>query len=221
MDALRSRWRAECAAVAPAASPATVDAVGSDLLHRWREPHRRYHDVTHLAEVLTAVDTLCASESVDGEDHRAASLAAWFHDAVYAVGSPDDNEAASAELAASALTGLGVPAPLPTRVAGLVMDTATHDLGEDGAGDPDPARVVVHDADLWVLSAPLARFDEYCRQVREEYAHVPSAAYALGRSQVLRPFLVRPHVYRSGHAREAWEPTARENLARELTRLAG
>jgi predicted metal-dependent HD superfamily phosphohydrolase len=80
---------------------------------------------------------------------------------------------------------------------------------------------VVHDADLWVLSAPVARFDEYCAQVREEYAHVPAALYATARSELLRPFLVRDHVYRTAHARAEWEPSARENLARELTRLAG
>jgi predicted metal-dependent HD superfamily phosphohydrolase len=67
----------------------------------------------------------------------------------------------------------------------------------------------------------VARFDEYCTQVREEYAHVPAAAYASARARVLRPFLVRDHVYRTAHARAEWEPSARENLARELTRLAG
>ena len=81
--------------------------------------------------------------------------------------------------------------------------------------------LVLHDADLWVLAAPVARFDEYCSQVRAEYAHVPAAAYARERSAVLRPFLVRDHLYRTAHARNTWEPAARENLARELTRLAG
>lgn len=219
MDALKGRWRADSAAVAPSADAAAVDDVGTDLLRRWREPHRRYHDVTHLGEVLSAVDTLCTAEAVEDADRAVAAVAAWFHDAVYAVDPPDGNEADSAALAASGLSRLGAPAGLRVRVAALVLDTATHDLGP--AHPTDVARAVVHDADLWVLSAPVARFDEYCRQVREEYAHVPSTAYARRRSQVLRPFLVRTHVYRSAHAREAWEPTARENLARELTRLAG
>ena len=218
MDALRGRWRTDSTAVAPAADPAVVDDVGADLLRRWREPHRHYHGVTHLGEVLSAVDTLCAAESVDEEDRAVAAVAAWFHDAVYAVDPPDGNEAESAALAAQGLSRLGATAGVRARVAALVLDTATHDLGPD---HPDPARMVVHDADLWVLSAPVTRFDEYCRQVRQEYAHVPPTAYARGRSEVLRPFLVRPHVYRSEHAREAWEPAARENLARELTRLAG
>jgi predicted metal-dependent HD superfamily phosphohydrolase len=219
MDLLRGRWRADCAVVAPEADPAAVDHVGADLLRRWHEPQRHYHDATHLTEVLAAVDTLCAVGALGPVTRAVASLAAWFHDAVYAVDPAAANEAESASLAADRLERLGVPAAVTSRVVAVVHDTASHELSADAVADP--ARVVVHDADLWVLAAPVARFDEYCAQVREEYAHVPAAAYARARTQVLRPFLVRDHVYRTEHARARWEPSARENLARELTRLAG
>ena len=218
MDALRGRWRADCARVARAGRP-EVDEVGVRLLRRWREPHRRYHDATHLAEVLAAVDTLCGAEGVSEADHAVAALAGWFHDAVYSAEDHSTNETASADVAREDLGRLGVRDEIRSRVALLVLDTVSHDLSEDGVADP--ARVVLHDADLWILASPVPRFDEYCRQVRDEYAHVPAAAYATGRSEVLRPFLVRPHVYASAHARSAWEDAARENLARELTRLAG
>ncbi len=219
MDALRVRWRADCTPVAGQAPADTIDDVGTDLLRRWHEPHRRYHATTHLAEVLTAVDVLCASGGVNGVSRSVAALAAWFHDAVYAVDPDNANEAESASLAARQLGRLPVDPELTSRVVAVVLDTAAHDLTPQAAADP--ARVVVHDADLWVLSAPVDRFDEYCAQVREEYAHVPVALYAAARSEVLRPFLVRDHVYRTSHARSEWEPSARENLARELTRLAG
>jgi predicted metal-dependent HD superfamily phosphohydrolase len=218
MDALRGRWRADSAAVAAGAPAAVVDDVGADLLRRWHEPHRRYHDATHLGEVLTAVDTLCAAGPVGARSHSVASLATWFHDAVYDVEPGAPNEAESASLAERQLERLGVDPQLTARVVAVVLDTASHDLSRADGGDP--ARVVVHDADLWVLAAPVARFDEYCAQVREEYAHVPAALYATARTEVLRPFLVREHVYRSPHAVVEWEPSARENLARELTRLA-
>ena len=214
MDALKGRWRADCTALAAGATVETVDDIGSDLLRRWHEPHRHYHDTTHLSEVLTAVDALCALGGLNGSNHAVAALATWFHDAVYAVDPAAANEAESASLAR-----LSVDADLTARVVAVVLDTASHDLTPQASADP--ARVVVHDADLWVLSAPVARFDEYCAQVREEYSQVPAALYATARAEVLRPFLVRDHVYRTGHARAEWEPSARENLARELTRLAG
>ena len=163
--------------------------------------------------------TRCARwAGVDGTHRSVAALATWFHDAVYAVEPAAANEAESASLAARQLGRLGVDPELTARVVAVVLDTASHALSADALADP--ARVVVHDADLWVLAAPVARFDEYCAQVREEYAHVPVALYASARAEVLRPFLVRDHVYRTEHARAEWEPSARENLARELTRLA-
>lgn len=211
--------------------------MGHDLLTRWSEEHRRYHDITHLSEVLGALDRLCATRAVSAEDEMVAVLAAWFHDAVYTVNhAPPDrpgstgaataagadtvsNEAASADLAEHHLSTLGVDAATRRRVTASVLDTEHHELGST-AGE-DPARVLLHDADLWILAAPVARFDEYCAQVRAEYAHVPAAIYARERSAVLRPFLVRDNVYRSEYARSTWGPAARENLARELTRLAG
>ncbi len=217
MDALRGRWASDMARAVPGADTTAVEAVGEDLLRRWREPHRIYHDVGHLAEVIAAVDTLARTERVGPRGHAAALLGAWFHDAVYAVDDPGGNEQRSAELASESLEGLGAPGVLVERVVGLVLDTADHDLG---GRVRDPARVLLHDADLWVLAAPVDRFDEYCRQVREEYSRVPASAYGRARTEVLRPFLCREHVYRTRHARSEWEPAARENLARELTRLA-
>ena len=60
--------------MAPSADPTAVSEVGRDLLARWREPHRRYHGPTHLAEVLNAVDTLCAAEAVDRTSRSVAAL---------------------------------------------------------------------------------------------------------------------------------------------------
>ena len=217
MHALQGRWTADGRAVAPEADPSAVARVGEDLLARWSEPHRSYHGTTHLAEVLSAVDVLCRAERVDVRERRVAVLAAWFHDAVYEVREDADNERRSAALAARALSGLGTDPDLVDDVVTAVLDTVDHEVSPGSSA----ARTVLHDADLWVLAAPTSRFDAYCREVREEYREVPAAAYARGRSAVLRPFLVREHVYRTPFARREWEPAARENLARELTRLAG
>jgi predicted metal-dependent HD superfamily phosphohydrolase len=72
---------------------------------------------------------------------------------------------------------------------------------------------------MWILSAPQERFDDYCSQVREEFAHVPDAEYRQGRAALLEPFAHRDTIYRTVHALRAWETAARVNLGRELARL--
>ena len=97
-----TRWTELLARVAPTAPEAAVLAAGTDLLARYAEPQRRYHDQRHLAEVLAAVDRLAA----EADDLDAVRLGAWFHDAVYEPrAEPGANESASATLAGRSWPG--------------------------------------------------------------------------------------------------------------------
>ena len=125
-------------------------------------------------------------------------------------------EEASAVLAERELAAAGCEPSAAGAVAGLVRATLEHDL----PATPGP-EAVLHDADLWVLSAPSQRFDEYCAQVRDEYAHVPAEDFARGRTAVLAPFATRPRLYATTVAHERWTDAARTNLRRELDRLSG
>ncbi|QFQ29917.2 hypothetical protein EEW87_005620 [Janibacter melonis] len=189
--------------------------MATSVLDRYSEPQRGYHDGRHLAEVLTAVDLL--GGDLDPRDHALVVLAAWYHDAVYdPVAASGANEEASAVLAERELATAGCDPSAAGAVAGLVRATLEHDL----PGTPGP-EAVLHDADLWVLSAPPQRFDEYCAQVRDEYAHVPAEDFARGRTAVLAPFATRPRLYATPLAHERWTDAARTNLRRELDRLSG
>ncbi|WP_052459722.1 DUF4031 domain-containing protein [Tessaracoccus massiliensis] len=85
------------------------NSLRDDLLTRWQDPHRHYHDVRHLAQVLTALEELQCTDPV-------VVLAAWFHDAVYE-GVASEDEEASARLAEESLSRLsGPPPPSPTLV---------------------------------------------------------------------------------------------------------
>ncbi len=204
-QALAARW----VALHPGAPALAVAAAGADLLARYAEPHRRYHDLRHLTEVLDGVDELA------GHAHHpdAVRLAAWFHDAVYDVAAPaSGSEAASAVLATTVLRGL--LDPRAGEVARLVLLTAGHDPGaEDADGQ------VLCDADLRVLAADDARYAEYAADVRAEYAHVPDAAFAVGRAGVLGALLAHDRLYATGTAHGSWEGRARANVAAELARL--
>ncbi len=181
-----------------------VPVDGGDLLRRWTEPHRRYHDQRHLLEVLGALERL--SPDVPCE----VQLAAWYHDAVHE-GRADD-ERRSAVLAASALAPVaGVDT---AEVVRLVLLTATHDPAPgDRSGE------LLCDADLAILAASPQRYAAYTRDVRAEYAHVPDADFAQARSGVLRGLLAPERVYRTPVSR-SWERRARANVEAELAQLS-
>lgn len=219
VSGLDTWWRLDLAELAPQAHTDTAAAVEADLLSRLDERHRRYHGPRHLVEMFFALEELESAGELGGRAAALARVAAWFHDAVYDPVAPAGaNEAASAELARRSLQALGVSARDTAAVCRLVVATSEHRLpGEDGhdAG----LGAAFHDADLWILAAPPDRFDEYCGQVREEYAAVSDEAYAAGRAAVLGPFLRRESLYATAHAQAAWEDRARHNLSRALSRL--
>ncbi|MEG3634631.1 HD domain-containing protein [Micromonospora palythoicola] len=210
MTELLARWRT-AARAAGAADPASVDAAGAELLERWREPHRRYHTVTHLTAVLDVIDRHASTASRPD----LVRLAAWCHDAVYDPRAPGDrNERASAALADALLTRSGLRSDGVAEVGRLVLLTAGHVV------DPaDADGALLCDADLAVLAAPAAKYDRYATAIRQEYAHVPEPDYRAGRARVLASLLSLPTLYRVPELATRWTTPARTNLTRELTHL--
>lgn len=174
------------------------------------EPHRRYHDLRHLRGVLDYVEELAPLAA----DADAVRLAAWYHDAVYA-GSSDDEEL-SARKAESDLAALGVPAGLVAEVARLVRMTVEHD---PGPGDSNGA--VLSDADLATLALPPEQYQDNGTAIRAEYTHVPEDHFRAGRARMVESLLAMPALYRTPLARQRWEQAARANLAAELAELNG
>lgn len=201
-------WAADAAAAG--ASPAAAAEGLADLQARYGEPHRRYHVLDHVTEVLAALPG-----GPSAEDPVAVRLAAWFHDAVYDPRATD-NEAASAALATRTLSGWGAPASTVRRVHALVL--ATDHRRPPPEGDRDAALLV--DADLAILGAAPVRYDAYVAAVRAEYAHVDDDAWRTGRAAVLDTLLARRPLYRTAAARARGEDRARANVARERATLS-
>lgn len=215
MPALITWWAQDVRVLSPHAEPSAVHDTGADLLRRWSEPHRRYHTTTHLVEMFWALEELESAGVLDPRSATLGRLAGWFHDAVYTVPDADGNEERSAQVASAALPRLGFDTADLATVDHLIRASERHELP-----GPDALEGAFHDADLWVLSAAPERFDTYCAQVREEYARLPDAAYARGRTAVLAPFLDRHRIYATAAADADWTERARANLRRELDRLS-
>jgi predicted metal-dependent HD superfamily phosphohydrolase len=183
-------------------------AMGEDLLRRYAEPHRRYHTVDHLSDVLRQVDLLAGDH-----DLFLVRLAVWFHDAVYAIPPGQvTNEEASARLSLRELSRVGLEQEDLGEVARLVRLTATH---RPGARDPEGE--LICDADLAVLAGTPEEYSAYVSAVRAEYAAVPERDFVTGRLAVLTE-LGDGDLFRTGKGR-ALNERARANIDAECRDL--
>ena len=179
------------------------------IIARWDEPHRRYHSLQHLCECLALFEESRTLASHPGE----VAIALWFHDAVYET-REHDNEDRSAKWAAQVLTDAGASGDAVVRVQALIMATR-----HDGAAATADARLVV-DIDLAILGAAPARFAEYERQIRDEYAHVPELVFRAKRAEILRGFLLREPLFATPAFAARFEVAAKTNLEAAVTSLA-
>jgi len=193
---------------------AAVSALGgrpvdTDVVARYSEPHRRYHNLVHVRAVARDAVTLV---SLTEREKAELILAACAHDVVYdAV--PGTDEQRSADWARGWLERSNLEA-VADRVSDLVLATIKH------AADPaDAVACALLDADLAILGSPVEAYDAYVTAVRQEYAAVADDAWRTGRSRVLSGLLERDRLFLTAAGRDRWETAARRNLARELDPL--
>jgi predicted metal-dependent HD superfamily phosphohydrolase len=193
---------------------AAVSALGgrpvdTDIVARYGEPHRRYHNLTHVRAVVRDAVTLVPLSS---REKAELILAACAHDVVYdAVPGTDEQRSADWArdwLAQSNLTSVA------DRVSDLVLATIKHTASAD-----DPVACALLDADLAILAATPQDYDTYAAAVRQEYSAVDDDAWRTGRSRVLSSLLDRDRLYLTPAGHDRWEAQARHNLSRELATL--
>jgi predicted metal-dependent HD superfamily phosphohydrolase len=185
--------------------------VFNQLVSAYSEPQRHYHTLQHLRECLAHLDAAATLARRPAE----VELALWFHDAVYDPQRPD-NEERSADWAARSVRAAGCGEDVAQRVAALVLATKSHQAPPDADADTQ----LLLDIDLAILGASPARFAEYGRQVRAEYAHVADDAFRERRKRVLSSFLARPRIYATAAYHDALEQRARANLRAEIDALS-
>jgi predicted metal-dependent HD superfamily phosphohydrolase len=186
----------------------TPDA--GDLVERYAEPHRAYHNTFHVASVVRDSSALADAFAFSVEERAILALAACAHDVIYD-GKPGDDERASARWARERLTGL--EEEHIARVESLVLATITH-------SSDDPLAHVLLDADLAILGSEPEHYERYRQAVRREYAQYDDSVWRTGRAAVLKSLLERDDLYVTEPARRRWDAAARSNLARELQSLA-
>ncbi|MFV0427158.1 MAG: hypothetical protein ACK5KU_09010 [Beutenbergiaceae bacterium] len=213
---LLSAWRRSVTAVGASASRTDIEQVGNGLIERWSAQERVHHNLKRLIGVLARVDEL-APETHNPEVVR---LAAWYHGAVFTSAAQQAyahkggvDAGASAALARQELAGIGVPTEVIERVVSLVRALSRHVAPAD-----DIDAQALCDADLGGLAAEPQRYEEYRREVRAEYAHIPDRDYVEARIAIITRLLQRRQLFTSPLG-QGWEDRARDNLNAELARL--
>jgi len=193
-----------------------VASEGAELLARWMEPSRKYHNVRHLVDLLERIDEL----QQETHSPHAMRLAAWYHGAIFDAEAPaayarrgGEDEAASAEYAREHLAALGVPSEVVDEVADMVSALARH-----AANGRNADCGVLCDADLAILASDPQRYRAYADDIRAEYVHIPVRDYLETRRSILSKLISRERLYVSPLA-APWEGRARQNVAAELQRI--
>ncbi len=193
-----------------------------DLANEWEvihlayaEPHRRYHTLEHVEEMLTFFFQHDRQIYDDNASFQRLCLAAIYHDIIYDPRATD-NEERSVEVMRQQTSRLfrAIPGSYPSMVdsvAEMIMMTAHHQ--PDGANQRWLA-----DADLMRFAAepPISRMHN--DDIRLEYSHVSDESWAAGRTVILSKFLTRePFFYTKAFGPQDAR-RARENILAEMLR---
>jgi predicted metal-dependent HD superfamily phosphohydrolase len=175
-----------------------------ELLKRYNEPHRKYHNLNHINHCLAEFNTVFHL----AKEPDALELAIWYHDAIYEIGA-SDNEKKSSLLVDGVMSGFLVSEELIKTVKDIIIATEHNKVPESF-----DARLML-DIDISNLGQA-EKFKETNRLVREEYSLVPENLFNNGRSNILQSFLDRPNIYLTDVFREKYENNARKNLQQAI-----
>lgn len=145
-----------------------------DLLARWHEPHRKYHTLSHLDDL---VDQIQRCDLLTEKERNLLFLATLFHDIVYDP-TRTDNEEASVQL----LIQNSSPSEDIQRIAQIIRDTTHHQPTE-------PLSKLFSEMDMAIVTRPFAELVEWEKGIRFEYSHYSRVAYTWGRVRFLRKMI--------------------------------
>jgi len=187
-----------------------VDWTWAMLCALYAEPHREYHNISHVA---ACSDLLRTSPSF--ADTPIVELALFFHDVVYVPGDKR-NEELSANLLRSLLPVARLSSSSWERACLAIMATQHHETVVD-----DTVSQLTVDIDLSILGADLPVYDRYAAAIRKEYSSVSDDAWRVGRSRFLTEMVERPQIFQTAWGRQQFEDRARNNMRQELYVLEG
>lgn len=184
--------------------------VGRLLISLYSSPHRHYHNLDHLVDVVQRCEELILAEECVAPEE--IIIAALFHDAIYNPDNCSDCVSQSAEFAYVVALGGGINHTAASRINALVASTGTH----------EPKTIdqrILCDADLAILGQEEEKYNDYSRKIKLEYPNIRNDIFLATRAHVLKEFLNKKHIFNTKTYHERYEEQARDNISREISML--
>lgn len=180
-----------------------------DVVARYEEPHRKYHNLEHIDSVIKRIETL--GQDYDKWTVANATMAAFFHDIVYVPGW-DKNERMSAEVARLYLDHIGVSEGCVASVfiERAILSTINHTTTSSGTS------ALLIDADLYELGTD--KYNANTDKIFREFGEPDDDIWQAGRMAFLKSFLSRDRIYILP-GQEDLELRAVQNMTAELESL--
>ncbi len=182
-----------------------------EIRNAYTNTHRHYHNLHHLADLLTQADRL----RTEINDFDTLELAIWYHDIICQC-LRKDNEEKSAVFAKYRMEAIQYPREKLVRCYQQINATKLHQLSVQD--DEDTAWLL--DFDLAVLGSHWEAYTKYVDKIRKEYSIFPTFLYNRGRKKQLQLLLERDQLFHTPLYYDRFEGTARQNIRRELVLLS-
>jgi predicted metal-dependent HD superfamily phosphohydrolase len=190
------------------ATKSTIDKLWNEIEIEYTSKNRYYHTLAHLEKILLELEEVKSRIA----DWPTILFSLYYHDIIYNI-RKSNNELKSAEFAEDRMQSLGIPKEKIEKCKEQIIATSSHKLSDDLDTN------YFLDADLAVLGCSRGDYKIYSEDIRKEYRIYPDLFYNTRRKKVIKYFLSREQIYKTGHFYDKYEVQARENLQWELKNL--
>lgn len=195
----------------PAVAAAYDTMTLESLEAAYAEPHRSYHSVTHIIDLLQKLQKFAEAGHAD-QPYLIAHAILW-HDFVYTKGVAD-----SINVEQSAQSFLASSVKLNTDekgiVARMIRATDGHAMTVSAESVEANDMALFLDLDLSILAADAERYATYEKGVAFEYNQYPLAAFARGRADFLETYAKKNPLYFHPATAELYTGLATDNMRR-------
>jgi predicted metal-dependent HD superfamily phosphohydrolase len=181
--------------------------VWDNLVKRYTEKHRHYHNPRHMICCLQQLDS---STSLI-EDKDTIEMAIWFHDLVFEP-MASDNEERSADLFKILAKG-----HFSSNFVDTVSDIIVATKHCDAPSSSNQAYML--DIDLASLGIPWMYFRQDCIDLRAEQPGISDIRFYSGKLKFLNTLIRRPRIYFTDSFFNRYELEARRNIMRYTSTL--